>query len=537
MSTPQSSQGRRHFPGLWFLILLLLAGGALAWMWSSDPFGDQGMVNVFTMMIVTLVLAIGFLWFVIASGYRLMTRVKVVVALILLGFAGDVMFELHGFSGSMIPDVRWNPSWRAHTPVGDYEANLSERSIDLNTVTPDDWPAFMGADRTGSVQGMELERDWERQSPELEWKRPIGAGWSSFAVVGGVAVTQEELEERESLCAYDVDTGERLWLRSWGSSFDHPLGGPGPRATPVIAEGRVVALFAWGRLVCVEGSSGEIVWERDLLADYGITREAETATIAYGRSNSPLVHEGRVIVPVGGADDGAGLLAVQLSDGTTVWESPGRTPSYSSPMLGQLLGQEQLLIVNEESVSGHDPATGALLWEHPWPSHSEGDSSNSQPLIVGEDRVLVSRGYGAGSALIRLSIGEGESIETEELWHSRRSLRTKMTSAVQREGHAYGLSDGMLECIDLSTGKRVWKEGRYGHGQLLLVNDLLVLVSEEGELHLIEASPEGEGASLSSFDAIDGKTWNLLALYGDRLLVRNGEEAACVRLPRSATAN
>ena len=545
MSTPVSPERGRRLPGRWFLVLLTLGALALCWLRFSDAFGDQGMRNAFTMLVVASLGGASLVWFLCARAYALRLRLGVLLGLLALVAVGRACFEFHGFSGSMIPDLRWEPIWgasEAEPASAAAPTPAPERAgIDLGRVGDLDWPGLMGPDRTGTTKRVRLRRDWQAAPPELLWKHALGAGWSSFAVVADVAVTQEQVGQvdagRQLVRAYDVHSGALLWERSWHASFDHPLGGPGPRSTPQIADGRVVALFPDGRLVCLAGADGAILWERSLTADYGITPEMEAAHMTYGRSNSPLVDDGRVIVPVGeGAQGrGAGLLAVALADGQTAWESPTRVASYSSPVMAQLLGTRQILIVNEASVSAHDPATGALLWEHAWPSRSEADASSSQPVVCGDDRVLVSRGYGAGCALIRVTRGADGAFATEELWQARRSLRTKLTSALAHAGHVFGLSDGILECIDLATGARVWKEGRYGHGQLLIVGDAILLISEEGTLFLIDASPEARGQVLGSLPVLEGKTWNWPALFGDLLLVRNGEEAACLRLPTFAS--
>ncbi|MFT4540303.1 MAG: outer membrane protein assembly factor BamB [Planctomycetota bacterium] len=567
MSTSEDTKRRAYIPGLWYRILLILAAGLGGWLWIGDPTGDEGMRNVFTMMLTSLMLGIGFLWFLLRSAYRPRTRIITILLITAAFWTFDQCFELRGFSGAMIPDYVRRGDVTADAGPGAPTMAVeqpSEDSLDLSVNSFIDWPGFMGPKRTGIVDHLQVTRDWSANPPKVLWKHSVGAGWGSFAVVAGTALTCEELDVEAGVVqvvrAYDVNTGDLHWETSFTGDFDHPLGGRGPRSTPSVAAGKVVVLLPDGRLLCLRGADGTIHWERDLIADFGITADEEKAEMGYGRANSPLIVEGGVIVPVGLNDEvkGAGLVCLDLNSGETLWKSPTRVPSFSSPMLARLNGRDQILILNEKTITGHDPAGGEILWEHPWPSKTEGDSNNSQPMVVGEDRVFVSRGYGAGCSVFVIeesdavaepdagsdsAEAEGEADVTKHeyvtrlLWHSRRSLRTKMTSAVHREGHAYGLSDGMLECVDLETGARIWKEGRYGHGQLLLIDDLLLLISEEGELKLIEATPEGEGELLASMPVLDGKTWNLLALYGDRLLARNGTEAACVRLPGELQAS
>ena len=187
--------------------------------------------------------------------------------------------------------------------------------------------------------------------------------------------------------------------------------------------------------------------------------------------------------------------------------------------------------MNEASLSGHALDDGRLLWEYPWPGRTSGGASVSQAVPLAPDRVFVSKGYGGGAALLALEAqGEG-ALAARELWHDGRLLRTKLTNVAVRAGFVYGLDDGMLECVELESGARRWKEGRYGHGQILLAGEHLLVVSEDGALSLVEASAERANAVLASFQALEGKCWAHLALAGDVLLLRNAEECAAWELP------
>ena len=365
------------------------------------------------------------------------------------------------------------------------------------------------------------------------WRQPIGEGWSAFAVVNGYAVTMEQRGEREAVTAYDARTGALLWSREIGARFSHPLGGIGPRSTPTIDEGRVFALGSRGQIACLDGATGALIWEKNLLEEYGVSREQEFASIQYGRSNSLLIVDDLVIVPAGGNKGGriASLAAFDKKTGASIWEAGDRQISFSSPRLATLSGIEQVLIVNEDTLSGHAPSTGEVLWEHPWWGVTSAQSNISQAVPLPPDRVFISKGYGGGAALLRLIATDGGRFDVEELWKESRVMRTKFTNVVIRDGYIYGLSDGTLECADLESGERIWKSGRYEHGQILGVGDLLLVLSESGEIVLIDPNPEEPNRVLGRFQAIEGLTWNNLALYGDLLLVRNGREAAAWRLP------
>jgi outer membrane protein assembly factor BamB len=179
-------------------------------------------------------------------------------------------------------------------------------------------------------------------------------------------------------------------------------------------------------------------------------------------------------------------------------------------------------------VSGHAVDTGQTLWQHPWPGQSSGRASASQAVPVGDDRVLVSKGYGGGAELFRVASNAGKW-STERIW-KQSVLKTKLTNVVVHQGHVYGLDDGILSCVELETGRRRWKRGRYGHGQMLLAGDVLLVLTESGELLMVDPIPERHQV-LGRLPVLDGKTWNNLCLYGPYLLVRNAEEAACYELP------
>jgi outer membrane protein assembly factor BamB len=260
----------------------------------------------------------------------------------------------------------------------------------------------------------------------------------------------------------------------------------------------------------------------------------DDAHIAWGRASSPLVVDGRVIVPVGGAEPQRfhSLAAFDALSGARIWTGGNRQAAYASPSLVTLDGQEQILIVLEGAVAGHDIQTGQPLWEHPWPGGSNANANVSQAWAIDENRVFVSKGYGQGCMLFAVSANSQAASPgwaTELLWANARAMKTKFSNPAIWQGHVYGLDDGLLSCVELETGKRIWKKGRFGHGQLTRVGEWLLVLAEDGELALVAASPE-EYREAGRCQVLEGKTWNNPCIYGDRLLVRNGEMAACYQL-------
>ena len=220
------------------------------------------------------------------------------------------------------------------------------------------------------------------------------------------------------------------------------------------------------------------------------------------------------------------LIAYKKVTGERAWSAGSDRSGYGSPALLTLLGRPQLVAFNASSISAHDPETGRVLWQHAWPPQQP---NVAQPLKVSDERVLFSAGYGVGSKLFQIAAAGDDVYEARLVWESPR-LKAKFVNMVLLDGFVYGLDDGILACLDPATGERKWKAGRYGHGQMILVERTLLVQTEEGELVLVDPSPEGL-KEVARFGALDAKTWNPPALAAPYLLVRNDKEAACYELP------
>ncbi|MEM9353037.1 MAG: PQQ-binding-like beta-propeller repeat protein [Planctomycetota bacterium] len=398
---------------------------------------------------------------------------------------------------------------------------------------PTDYPRFLGNGYWAEASADSLDPKWDERPPDELWRRPIGAGWSGFAVVGDYAVTQEQRGEQELVTCYRIESGHGegrlVWSDAepvrWDPIGPGAYGGIGPRATPTIHEGRVYTHGATGVVKCLDARTGERLWSHDTFEQYGIEN------LTWGKATSPLIVDDVIVVSVGAPN--ASLVAYELEAGDIRWASGEHRASYASPILCEFGGIRQVVVVNEEFLTSHEAETGEVLWEHPWPGNSDSNASSSQPVPVGGDRVFLSKGYGVGCELLEVDKVGGEW-KTTTLW-KRTTMKTKMSNVVVSGGHVFGLDGGNVECISLETGKRQWKKRRrppVGHGQLLLLGPNILILTESGEVVLIEASAKGY-AERASFQALDSDqvTWNNPAVSGDRLLVRNAAEAACYRLP------
>jgi outer membrane protein assembly factor BamB len=351
------------------------------------------------------------------------------------------------------------------------------------------------------------------------WRRPIGPGWSSFAVRGDLLYTQEQRGDDEIVACYKVSTGEPVWRHRDPVRFYESNGGAGPRATPTLSKDRVYAFGATGILNALDAATGKVAWSRNVASDTG--RKVPD----WGFASSPLVVDDIVIVAASGT-----LAAYDLDSGHPRWVGPQHGGSYSSPQLFTIDGVAQILLLSPPGVVSVAPADGALLWEHAW----EGGAIVQPALTADGDVLINAQSMTGGLGMRRLAVSHGPGgWSVEERWTSN-GLKPYFNDFVVHEGHAFGFDGSILACIDLSDGKRKWKGGRYGNGQLVLLadQDLLLVLSEEGELALVKATPD-QFTEVARFPAIEGKTWNHPVLAGDVVLVRNGEEMAAFRLARA----
>ena len=372
------------------------------------------------------------------------------------------------------------------------------------------------------MRGVRIDSNWAGRPPVPLWRRPIGPGWSSFAVQGDLLYTQEQRGEDEIVTCYRVSTGEPVWQHRDAVRFWESNGGAGPRATPTIHGGRVFTMGATGLVNALDAGTGTVQWSRNAATDTG------KSVPDWGIASSPVVFDDLVIVAVAGQ-----LAAYDAATGQTRWIGETGGGGYSSPHLVTIDGVPQVLLLRGARTISVSPADGTLLWEHRW----QPAVSIVQPALVEGHDVLIASGDAMGGlGLRRVSVRQaGSGWVVEERWTSR-ALKPYFNDFVVHAGHAYGFDGSILACVDLADGQRRWKGGRYGHGQLMLLpdQDLLLILSEDGELALVKASAEGF-AEVAKVRAIEGKTWNHPVLVGDVLLVRNGEEMAAFRVARSGS--
>ena len=496
----------------WWLLIAIVAVTILAsiWIWISDA--GQRQEKVFQAVLVgmvSLLLVLG--WLLLFSRLKWRIRIISLVVIVVAISLSIASLRVRGFTGDLVPILEWRWSKTSgNSTLPDFETTPELMTLD--------YPQFLGPNRNATLHGIKLARDWSIRPPRLVWRQPIGEGWSAFAVVGNSAITQAQEGDTEKIVCYDLKTGSLKWSHGDPARFQTPPAGVGPRATPTIAGNRVYTLGATGLLNCLDFATGKSIWSTDII------RDNQSKVADWGISGSPLVINDLVVVSAGGIE-GRSLAAYHKDTGKFMWGGGNDSAGYSSPQLRALAGIPQILIFNYKSVVSHDTGTGRVLWRFAWPSAE----SVAQPVPLPDDRLLVSSGYGIGSKLLHIQRDIDGKLKANLLWESR-GLKAKFTNVVYRDGYIYGLDDGILVCLDISNGKRTWKKGRYGHGQMILVEDLLLLQAESGDVVLVEANSTSH-VELGRFSALVGRTWNNPTFAAPYLLVRNDREAACYELP------
>lgn len=530
--TPAKTGLRWRFP--LGVAILAVIGQAVVFYVADD---DYSMLSLFGAMNWMLAFLLIFGWWVFFSGLRWRTRLTGVGVLAVAAGVFLTLFRPNGQSGNFVPQFEYRFAPTAEEVALDYFANQSdagtvdaaEADVDDSAgprleVTEADWPQF-GGPRGDHIVHETINRTWDTHPPQQLWRHPVGPAWSSFAVVGDLAFTQEQRGDNEAVVCYDANTGEQIWVHEDPERFYESASGAGPRSTPTIHDSRLYALGATGLLNCLDPLTGEAFWSRNIVED------AETELIEWGMAGSPTIHGNMLIVNPGGPN--GAVAAYDRLTGEKRWAGGHHKASYATPQVAELDGVPQVLIYCSEGICGHDLQSGEQLWFFPWTNLTR--LNIAQPIVLPDESVFISSGYGTGSALLEVA-HEGDQWTVNPRWERPNKFKLKFNGGIYRDGYVYGLDEGILACFDLSEGKRMWKRGRFKFGQVLMVGDDLLVSSEAGEVVLVKVTPESM-EQVAQFQAIDGKTWNHPVLNRGRLFVRNAEEAACYDLrPPTETA-
>jgi len=458
-------------------------------------------------------------WAVATRHLAAATRRLSMVVVILLAFGVMTVIRTGGFNGDFKNDLHWR--W-TKTPEEQLLAKGEEATVAAPvtaTASGREWPGFRGAHRDGVVPGVRLETDWTKSAPKEMWRRPVGPGWSSFAVHGDLVYTQEQRGNDEIVACYNLNDGKPVWRHKDAARFYESNGGAGPRGTPTLTHDRVYTLGATGILNALDATTGNVIWTRNAAAD------TKAKTPGWGFSGSPLVIDNVVIVATAGT-----MAAYDAKTGQPRWVGPNGGGGYSSPHQVTINGVTQVVMMADPGAVGVNPGDGKVLWQYPLPSGTR----ITQPAVTEDGDLLLS--VGDGNDVYRVALSNGaDGWKAQERWSSS-GINPFFNDLVVNKGYAFGFVGDQIACMDLKDGSRKWSDGNYGHGQLVVLadQDLLLILTESGDIALVKAAAD-KLTEFGRIPAIKGKTWNHPVLVGDVVLVRNGEEMAAFKLPLASS--
>lgn len=399
------------------------------------------------------------------------------------------------------------------------------------------WPQWGGRNRDFVTGATGLAETWPETGPPVLWSRPLGTGHSSIVASEGRLFTMYRVgngreragpwEQEEIVVALDADTGETLWEHEYPSAHADFSFGAGPHSTPLIVGHRLFAIGTNKQLHALDARTGEVLWSHDLIEDFGSPELLLRPVVKAGYGCSPIAFEDTVICSVGGP--GRSVMAFRQDDGAVVWSSGDFLTSQVPPILIEVEGRPQLVVVGGGTVNGLDPATGEILWSHP---HDPGNDINCSTPLWGPDNVLVvSSAYKAGSRALRIT-GTKDSAKVEELWFTQRT-RFMFLGAVRLGEYVYGTSGdfgpAFLTALDVSTGEAAWRHRGFGRASLLHADGKAIILDEDGDLALANLSPEGVTV-LARSKLFETTSWSAPSLVGTTLYARDREKIVAVDL-------
>ncbi|MBE0647324.1 MAG: PQQ-binding-like beta-propeller repeat protein [Bacteroidales bacterium] len=501
----------------WIGPLIFIVAPVVASLFLHESIAKGGQGMMFTILWVPVMSLVFVTCAVITSTLSPKTRLWSIIASIILASGVWILLRNDGITGDFSPDLVWRWSQTSEERLISQDGNsfqgLETTSVIFDSVS--EWPGFRGPNRDGVVHGLAISTDWTNSPPEELWRRAVGPGCSSFAVNGDYFFTQEQRGEQETVTCYYLNTGEPVWIHRDSTRFWDSHAGAGPRATPTLHNGRVYTMGGTGILNALDATDGSLIWSRNAAAD------CETQPSGWGYTSSPLVVDSLVIVGIVGK-----LAAYDLETGDPIWFGPDGGFGYSSPQLFTIEGAPQVILMSQSGAISIGPASGKILWEYPWPVE---DRILQPALIEGGDLLLCKEYNEIRRVSVLLDAGE---YSTKDRWTSS-AMKVDFNDQVVHNGYAYGYDGPYLTCIDLNDGKRMWRGDRYrGWNILLAGQDLVLILTEKGDLALVQATPD-KFTELGKIKAIEGRTWNHPAVAGDVVLVRNSEEMAAFKLKPS----
>jgi len=384
-----------------------------------------------------------------------------------------------------------------------------------------DWPQFLGSTRDGVYTGNDLAFSWAAAGPPVVWKKDLGEGFAGPIVAAGKVIVFHRVSGREIIEALDAATGNNVWSFEYPTTYRDDFGfDEGPRSAPVAADGAVYTFGAEGVLSAVDLATGKKRWSVATHQKFTVKKGW------FGAAGSPLVDGGRVLMNVGG--ENAGIVAFDTATGNVAWKATNDDASYSSPVVATIGGARHALFVTRVAVEDLDPATGQVRFNMPFHSRSSASVNAATPLVIG-NQVFVSASYGTGAALL-----EWNGSTFKKVWANDDSMSNHYSTCVYRDGYLYGFHGRQeevqtLRAIEMKTGKTMWSVDGFGAGTVTLAGDRLLVLRENGELVVAEATPKSFQPSARA-QILKGVVRAYPAIADGRMYVRNEHTLVCVKL-------
>ena len=382
-----------------------------------------------------------------------------------------------------------------------------------------EWPQWQGPTRDNISQESGWLKTWPEGGPDIVWRIPIGEGYSGISIVDGRIYTMHSEGEDEFAVCLDASDGKEIWRSRTDDNYQSGEGS-GPRSTPAVDGDRVYVLSAKGKLYCLDASNGEKVWGHDFVTEF------ESGMPGFGFSTSPIIEGDSLLIEAGGKD-GKSIVAFDKGTGAILWTSHTDGAGYSSPIVIDSNGVRQAIFLTGKSLVSVSPADGTIYWKHvPWPSGN--DINAAVPILLPGDRIFVSAAYDKGSVLLQMK-SDGDEMSVEEVWRSHDVMENWMSSSVLLGEYLYGFDEGILKCIEASTGEQKWAHRGFDRGTLLLADGHLIILGEGGNLGIAEANPS-EYKGVAETQLLEGRCFTPPTFVGGKLYLRNQKELVCVDL-------
>jgi outer membrane protein assembly factor BamB len=451
-------------------------------------------------------------------------RCLMAIVLLGLGWSSFSLVRNEGFDGDYYAEFRWRWSPRHEDTLPELtpqSGGIPETSENADAPVNDlIWSQYRGPEGNGASDEEIAPLDWSKNPPKELWRISIGPGWGSFAYNNQKLFTQEQRGEKEHVTCYSAADGRPIWTHADETRFNEVVSGAGPRSTPSVANGHVYALGGTGLLTCLNELDGTVVWQKNLVTDFG------APIPMWGFSSSPLILDDKLIIFAGGPGTN-GLLALECATGSTLWGFPSNDMNYTTARPMTLCGQSIVVFCDGKGTHAIDPKDGSAIWTFK-PELWKGPAM-VDPQQIGPESLLVGLGDGVGTARLEISKTD-ERWTVTEAWSSTK-LRPSFNDSVVFDNGVYGFNQAIFSCIDAKTGERKWQGGRYGFGQAVLLKKAgqILVAAENGDLVLLQATPE-KLTELSRLPMLNDKTWNHPIVAGKRLFLRNGKTAVCLQL-------